>query len=99
MKYSIKNSYIIQSQEPSLHSRLKGYTTVTCHPQPLVTTWFMTSVHFISIQRRNSCIRSMTELIITLSPETMDFSIESGHSYHVAKVRKAMEHAGKEVGL
>ena len=56
---------------------------------------FMTSIHFISIQRRNSCIRSMTELIITISPETMDFSIEPGHSYHVAKVRKIMEHASK----
>jgi hypothetical protein len=59
---------------------------------------FMTSIHFISIQRRNSCIRSMTELIIMIGPETMDFSIEPGHSYHVAKVRKAMEHASKEVG-
>jgi hypothetical protein len=55
----------------------------------------MTSIHFISIQRRNSCIRSKIELIIMISPETMDFSIEPGHSYHLAKVCKVVEPANK----
>jgi hypothetical protein len=40
----------------------------------------MTSIHFISIQRRNSFIRRKTELIIMISPEIMDFSIYPGHS-------------------
>lgn len=35
----------------------------------------MTSKHFISIQRRNSFIRSKAELIIIISPETMDFPL------------------------
>jgi hypothetical protein len=35
----------------------------------------MTYIHFISVQRRNSCIKNKTELIIIISPETMDFPL------------------------
>jgi hypothetical protein len=53
----------------------------------------MTSIHFISIERTNSCIRSKTEYIIIISLTTMDFSIEPEYSYHVANVCKALEPA------
>jgi len=33
MKYSIKNLYIIQSQEPSLQSMLKGIAKQSTEPQ------------------------------------------------------------------
>jgi hypothetical protein len=40
MKYSIKNLYIIQSQEPSLQSMLKGMAKQSTEPQSLATLSF-----------------------------------------------------------